>query len=237
MNTKMKQQILILLGILLFYWGAMTLIPVPGQGYPSLEKGQDIGAWIDRLFLTGHMWSQSKTWDPEGLFSTIPAVGTCLAGVLAGEWIKSKTDMWQKWSAIFAAGFLLFLLGLLWGEVFPINKPLWTSSYVVLHSGLALLTLGTVWWLVDVKGFKWWTKPFIWFGMNPLFIFALHGIISKLLNLIKVGDLTGGKWLFQNVFASWLGPYNASLAYAIFMVLINLLVAWFLWKRKIVIKV
>lgn len=237
LNTNIRQQFWILIALLLSYWAMMTLIPVPGQGFASLEKGQDLGAWIDRIFLTGHMWSQSKTWDPEGLFSTIPAIGTCLVGVLTGEWIKSKKDEWQKWAAIFAMGFLLFLVGLLWGEVFPINKPLWTSSYVVLHSGLALLTLGTIWWLVDVKGYKGWATPFIWFGMNPLFIFILHVIITKVLILIKIGDLTAYKWLFVNGFASWLGPYNASLAFAIFIVLINLSVAWWLWKRKIFIKV
>ncbi|MEZ4953668.1 MAG: heparan-alpha-glucosaminide N-acetyltransferase domain-containing protein [Saprospiraceae bacterium] len=91
MVTSTRQQLWVAVGCLLAYWGLMTLIPVPGQGYASLEMGKDLGAWLDRLLLDGHLWSQAKTWDPEGLLSTIPSVGTCLAGVLrvlgcAGKW-------------------------------------------------------------------------------------------------------------------------------------------------------
>jgi predicted acyltransferase len=146
-------------------------------------------------------------------------------------------DQWPKWTAMFAVGFLLFVVGLLWGEVFPINKKIWTSSYVLYHCGLALLTLGTVWWLVDVKGYKGWTAPFVWFGMNPLFIYILHEVMTTVLYSIPVGDTSAYHWIYENVFNTWLGPYNASLAFAITIVLINLSVAWWLWKRKIFVKV
>jgi predicted acyltransferase len=237
MSTNARQQLWIAVGCLLGYWAIMALVPAPGQGFVSMEPGQDIGAWLDRAIFGNHLYGQTKTWDPEGLLSTIPSIATCLAGILTGEWIKKNMDQWPKWTAMFAMGFLLLLVGLLWGEVFPINKKLWTSSYVLFHSGLALLTLGTVWWLVDVKGYKGWTAPFVWFGMNPLFIYILHEVIAIGLYSIPVGDGSAYGWAYQNIFASWLGPYNASLAFAISIVLINLCVAWFLWKRKIFIKV
>ncbi len=237
MKTSIRQQFWIAIGCLLGYWALLTLVPVPGQGFASLEPGQDLGAWLDRTIFGNHLWSQSKTWDPEGLLSTIPSIATCIAGILTGDWVRRKMEDVDKWSALFAVGFLLFLVGLLWGEVFPINKKLWTSSYVLFHSGLALLTLATIWWLVDVKGYDGWIKPFIWFGINPLFIYILHEVIAIGLYSIPVGETSAYTWIYQNVFNSWLGPYNASLAFAISMVLINLVVAWWLYKRKIFIKV
>jgi len=237
MKTTIRQQLWIAIGCLLGYWALMTLVPVPGQGFASLDPGQDLGAWLDRTIFGNHLWSQSKTWDPEGLLSTIPSIATCIAGILAGTWIRKNMEEGQKWTAMFAVGFLLFLTGLLWGEVFPINKKLWTSSYVLFHSGLALLTLATVWWLVDVKGYKGWTSPFIWFGMNPLAIYILHEIIAIILSAIPVGSGSAYSWIYENIFHSWLGAYNASLGFALSIVLINLFVAWILYKKNIFIKV
>ncbi|MEZ4953667.1 MAG: hypothetical protein R2825_08825 [Saprospiraceae bacterium] len=100
-----------------------------------------------------------------------------------------------------------------------------------------MLTLGTVWWLVDVKGYNGWIKPFLWFGMNPLFIYILHSLISKIMWAISVGDGSLYSWVYQNIFLTWLSPKNASLAFALMMVSMNLLVAWILYKRKIFVKV
>lgn len=237
MLTATKQQFWVAIGCLLSYWALMTLVPVPGLGYATLEEGKDLGAWLDRLLLGGHLYGQTVIYDPESILGTIPSVATCLAGVLTGTWVRRNMDDLHKWSAMFAVGFLLFLLGLLWGEVFPINKKLWTSSYVLFHAGLALLTLATVWWLVDVKGYKGWITPFIWFGMNPLAIYIAHEVIAIVLYSIPVGGTSAYHWIYENAFNTWLGPYNASLAFAISMVLINLLIAYVLYKKKIFIKV
>src|SRR5690606_16771286 len=76
--------------LLLGYWALQTLTTVPGQGPSLLEPGADLGAWIDRtVFGTRHLWSQSRTWDPEGLLSTLPAIGTVLLGSLVGDWLRS----------------------------------------------------------------------------------------------------------------------------------------------------
>ena len=237
MKFNARQLLWIAVGCLLGYWALMTLVPVPGQGHASLEMGKDLGAWLDRQIFGDHLWRYAKTWDPEGLLSTLPALATCIAGILTGNWLRRNMEENAKWVALFAVGVLLVAGGLLWGEVFPINKKIWTSSYVLYHSGWALLTLGTIWWLVDVKGYKSWTPPLIWFGMNPLFIYILHSVIVKIMFAIKIGGDASYTWIYDNVFASWLSPVNASLAFALMHVGINLLVAWILFKKRIFIKV
>ncbi|MEK7258163.1 MAG: heparan-alpha-glucosaminide N-acetyltransferase domain-containing protein [Bacteroidota bacterium] len=237
MRTNARQQFWIAIACLLSYWALMTLIPVPGYGVASLEEGKDLGAWIDRSIFGNHLYMWTKVYDPEGLLSTITSVATCLAGVLTGTWLRQKIEDLSKWAGLFAVGFLLFLLGLLWGEVFPINKKIWTSSYVLYHSGLALLTLGTVWWLVDKKGYRGWTSPFVWFGMNPLFIYITHEVIDLILFSIPVGESNAFEWTWRTFYASWLPENLASLLFALTHVAVNLLIAWGLWRRKIFIRV
>lgn len=237
MKTSVRQQLWIAIGCLLIYWVLMMVVPVPGLGYATLEEGKDLGAWLDRLLLNGHLYGQTVVYDPESILGTIPSVATCLAGALCGHWIRLKMEDGEKWTALFAVGFLLMSIGLLWGEVFPINKKLWTSSYVLYHSGLALLTLSTVWWLVDKKGYTGWTAPFVWFGVNPLAIYILHEVIGIGLSAIPLGEGSAYQWVYEQFFLSWLRPYHASLAFAVGMVLINLLVAWLMYRKKIFIKV
>ena len=122
----------------------MTLIPVPGQGAPTLDvPDQTLAASIDRLLLDGHLWNGSKTWDPEGPLSTIPAVVTSLLGVLTGRWMSRPNPLPDKLNGLFASGAVLTVAGLVWNWVFPINKSLWTSSYVVFSAGAAMLVPAT----------------------------------------------------------------------------------------------
>jgi predicted acyltransferase len=144
---------------LLAYWGLMTLVPVPGGYAPNLEPATNLGAWLDRSLMGGHLWSQSKTWDPEGLLSTIPAIATCISGILTGVWLRTDKSHYEKVAGMMVFGTVLFALGLVWDVVFPINKQLWTSSYVLYTSGIAMLLLGVVYWWIDVKGRTWGTRP------------------------------------------------------------------------------
>jgi predicted acyltransferase len=221
----------------------MTLVPVPGGQAPNLGIGTDLGAWLDRAILgTQHLWSQAKTWDPEGLLSTLPAIGTGIIGMLTGSWIKREPDHYKRLTGILATGAILFALGLMWNEVFPINKKLWTSSYVLYVGGLAMLFLGVVYWLVDVLGYKSWSKPFLVLGVNPLFAYILSDLIAITMGSIRLPD-GGGEtqslhgWVYEHFFTSWLSPMNASLAYAVCNVLVCLAIAWPLYRRKIYIKV
>ena len=240
-NSSWKGQLYFGIGCLLAYWGLMTLVPVPGVGPPSLEAESNLGAWLDRLILGNHLWAQSKTWDPEGILSTIPAIATGIVGMLTGEWLRSKQDEYKKLTGILGMGAILIALALIWDLFFPINKQIWTSSYVLYSGGIAMLFLGVTYWLVDVLKYKGWTMSFEVYGKNALFVFVASGVVAKILYNIRWelgnGHQTLQNWIYDNFFTPVFSPYNASLAYAILMVLLFLGFSWILYLRKIFIKV
>ncbi|GJM28983.1 MAG: DUF5009 domain-containing protein [Cyclobacteriaceae bacterium] len=225
------------ISLLLFYWIIMSFIPVPGIGPANLEPTTNLGAWLDNLLLNGHLWSASKVWDPEGILSTLPAISTGLSGVLAGHLIKSNIDESQKVIWLFVSGAIAIFLGLFWDLSFPINKALWTSSYVLYTSGIALQCLALCYWFIDVLGYKGWTTPWVAFGINALAAYVLSGLLARFLGLIHIGDQSLKGWIFDNLFLSWLGPYNASLAFALVFVLCLFIPSWILYRRGIIIKV
>ena len=229
--------------VLLFvYWGLMEFVPVPGIGAGLYEKGKNFAAYVDSLILSGHMWSVTKTWDPEGIVSTIPAISTTLFGVLTGHWLRSKRSEIEKSLWLFIMGNLGLFIGAVWNSWLPINKNLWTSSYAVFTAGFALIVLGFCYYFVDVRGYKKFTYPFVVYGMNAITVFVLSGIIGRLSTYFKVslsdGSTTTVKnYIYENFFASWLGPMNGSLAYAIAHVLLMYFLMWILYKKRIFIKI
>jgi len=243
LHSTPRIQIGIAATLLLGYWALMTLVPVPGDGAPNLEPGTNLGAWLDRAILgTNHLWSQSKTWDPEGILSTIPAVGTALLGILSGEWLRSSRQKHTKVRGLLLAGLALALAGQIWNLAFPINKSLWTSSFVLYTAGLAQIFLALCFWLIDIKGWKNWGKPFEIFGVNALFAFVLSGILAKLMSAVKWS--VGGEevqtfrgWLYQTFFTPYFEPINASLGFALLHIAFIFLCALALYRNKIYIKV
>ncbi|RYG21778.1 MAG: DUF1624 domain-containing protein [Chitinophagaceae bacterium] len=230
--------------ILLTYWFLMFFIPVPGVGYANLEKETNLGAWLDRTILTeAHLWKSAKTWDPEGILSTLPAIGTALFGVLVGIYLKRKdVEVGKKMAWLFSAGVASVLLGLLWDLEFPINKALWTSSYVLYSGGLATIILALSYWIIDANNYNRITQPFVVYGVNAITVFFVSGLLPRLLNMIKIenenGDKTGAlSWFNQTFFTPYFSPINASLAYAIFVVLFFYVILWAMYKKNIIIKV
>ena len=223
------------------YWFLMTVVPVPGGITPNLEPSTNLGAWLDRLVFGNHLWVSSKTWDPEGLLSSLPAVGTTLLGYLAGSLFRAGLDASEILRRLVVSGFVMTVAGLAWDTVFPINKSLWTSSYVLFTAGLASLILALFYWVADVRGFKSGLKPFVIYGVNAIVVFVASGLLAKTMGLIKVplGDKTVSSqvFIYKAFFESWLQPINASLAYAIANVLGWYLVLWWMDRRKIYIKV
>lgn len=147
----------------------------------------------------------------------------------------------EKALGLFFFGTILLAVGWAWSLVFPLNKSLWTSSYVVYTSGLALLTLGFCYFLIDIKGYKRWAKPFVIFGVNALALFVFSGIMARILGIIRVAgpegkEITLQQWIYQNLFLSWAEPVNASLAYALTFILFWLFLMWLLYRRRIFIK-
>jgi predicted acyltransferase len=252
LKSNIKTMTIISFVILFVYWALMTLIPVPGVGYASLEPATNLGAWLDRLLLSGHLWAGATdpsgmfpkgSWDPEGLLSTLPAISTGIFGVLTGHYLmKSKDDKTTQTVKMFVVGNFALLISMFWDMWFPINKKIWTSSYVIYCGGLALIFLAMCIYLIDIKGIKWWTKPFLVYGMNAITVYFLSGIVARLLNLIKVTGADGIEvnlktYLYNILFTSWLSPINASLAWAVFYVLFWLGLMWILYAKKIFIKV
>lgn len=242
-KTNPKTQLRIMIGVLLAYWALMTLIPVPGVGYANLEKETNLAAWLDRLILTeSHVWKSAKTWDPEGILSTLPAIASGIFGTLIGQFLKRKDKPeGDKIAWLFSFGILAVIVGLIWDLAFPINKSLWTSSFVLYTGGLATIGLALCYWLIDVQGYKKFTSPFVVYGVNAITVFFASGLIPRILNMIKLdlnGEQVGAKvWLYDTFYTPYLSPYNASLAGAITFILIWWFILWMMYKKNIIIKV
>ncbi len=238
--TSVRMQALIAAALLVAYWLLMILTPVPGYGAGDLSVDGNLVAFIDRTLLAGHIYKPN--YDPEGIFSTIPAIATTLCGVLAGHWLRASRTPLDKVRGMVVAGVVGVLVGWLWHGWFPINKPLWTSSYVLFTAGMALLLLALCYWLIDIKGWRRWLLPFVVFGVNALIVFFLSGLVGRLLVIWKLTRADGSEvalktFIYENLFASWASPINASLAFAICFVMVFLGLMTVLYRRRIFIKV
>ena len=172
-----------------------------------------------------------------GILSTIPAIATTLLGVLTGTWLRAERTRFEKVAGMFVVGAVCIAIGWAWNAFFPINKALWTSSYVLFTGGLALQFLAFCYWLIDIKGYRRWARPFEVFGMNAIALYVGAGIMADLFGVIKIGGTPLGAWIYEKGFTSSLSPVNASLAFAIAFVLFWLLLMWILYRRRIFLKV
>lgn len=219
MKCSRRAIVAITIAILLGYWAVLSRGPLE-------PPDATVAAQVDRALIPeAHMWKQSKTWDPEGPLSTIPAVATALLGVLAARFVREQN---VKMLTIF--GVAGVVAGLAWGWFFPINKPLWSSSYVVFTAGAACMVLA------------FWTrflpaKPFDAFGVNPLIAFVGSGVMTKLLALIKVDGVSLQAWTYRSFYKPWFAPHLASLLWALTFVLVWYLILWLLQQRKVYVRV
>ncbi|HEV2762596.1 MAG TPA: heparan-alpha-glucosaminide N-acetyltransferase domain-containing protein [Pyrinomonadaceae bacterium] len=247
LKTDWRKQLVIAAALLVGYWAILALVPAPGYAAGDLSKEGSVVSFVDRKLLGNHIWKGGgRVYDPEGILSTLPAIATTLCGVLAGHWMRRARGDYEKVAGMFAAGVACVIAGWAWNPWLPINKPLWTSSYVLFTAGWALLLLALCYWLIDIKGFKRWALPFVVFGVNALAVFVLTGLVARAMTLrewwnLPRADGTRGAtlqgYLYQNLFASWLSPVNASLAYAVCFVLVWLGLMAILYRKKIFIKV
>lgn len=234
-NTIIALTIFTLIG----YWLLMTLVPVPGIGDANLEPGTNLAAWVDQMILGNHVWSQTGTWDPEGILSTFPAIVTGLLGILTGKWLLNESrDVKTKIIWIFVAGSLAVTIGLAWDMAFPINKSLWTSSYVIYTAGVILLALGVSFWFMDVMNYQQFAEPFKAFGANAITAYLSSQLFAKLFYIIPVGEYSLKGWLFQNTFNPLIpSPYNASLAMSLLWGAIIFVPIWIMYKRNVIVSV
>jgi predicted acyltransferase len=230
------------LGLLFGYW-----ILLMGYGWysgldPYALKSNLILIVDAYIFGENHLYGGTGiSFDPEGLLSTIPSIVTVLIGFLVGTMIKTAEDHKDNTQRMAVLGALLIIFGWGWGFVFPINKQLWTSSYVLYTSGIATVVLAGLIWLVDVKGLKTWTKPFVIFGANAIFLYAASGIWVKI--LLKISFELDGKmisgygYLYQTVFQPFAGDLNGSFLFALFHVFMFWLILAWMYRKKIFIKI
>ncbi len=163
--------------LLLGYWAAMTLIPVPGFGAGDLTPGHTLASYIDRLLVPGRLYQTDR--DPNGLLATLPSVVNVLAGIIAGEFFRTsgKSD-YRKTSAMFLAGLACWASGQVWDSAFPINKNLWSSSFVMVTVGWSLILLASFYLVIDVWRIRRWSFLFVVIGMNPLVIYIAQQFIA-----------------------------------------------------------
>ncbi|MGL2995159.1 acyltransferase family protein [Flavobacterium sp. TSSA_36] len=245
LKREYQKQILTACVLLLGYWAIMTLIPVPGVGPANLDKGSNLAAWLDNTLLNGHLWDVVKTWDPEGILSTLPAIASGIIGMLIGQLFQlpiSKIELVKK-IAIYGLG--LLLLGVFWDIFFPINKSLWTSSYAVYTAGIASLCLIVLYYIIDVKRVDKWCQVFLFWGVNPMIVFFFSGIIPRVLSGIQIQNpnlptetLSIQSYLYDFIISPCFeNPMNASLAYALSYATFWCMILWILFKKKLIFKV
>jgi predicted acyltransferase len=192
-------------GLLVGYWALMTFVPFPDvrptaqtefigreSGFTNVTQlnlastniirgvfieGVNLSNYVDQKYLPGYKWD--GTWDPEGILSTIPAVGTCLLGMFAGLLLKNQNvaDR-RKVIYLISFGIVGVAVGWLWGLQFPVIKKIWTSSYVLVAGGYSAILLGAFYQIVDIWKWQGWCRPFVWIGMNSITIYMADNILD-----------------------------------------------------------
>jgi predicted acyltransferase len=231
LNFRLRGLIIAWVSLLVGYWALMTFVPVPEVGAGVFEPGKNLSNWIDSQYLPGKKWN--GTWDPEGLLSTLPAIGTCLLGVLAGLLLKdSRVAPQQKSVWLIGVGALMVGAGSLWGLQFPVVKKIWTSSFVLVAGGYSAMLLGVFHQVIDVWGRSRWATPLLWIGANAITLYFADSIIGfeRLAHRLVGGDV--GQ-LFNRLFT----PGTGHLLAASVGLLLALALAGFLHRRKIFLRV
>ena len=229
--------------ILLFgYWLVLYLYGVLNSVDPY-ALSSNLVLFIDKFILgESHLWGGNGIpFEPEGLLSTIPAVVTVLIGFLVGTMIKTTNDQKDNYQRMAVLGSIFIIIGWIWGLFFPINKALWTSSYVLFTAGIGILVLAAMIWIIDVKNHYKWTKPFVIYGSNSIFIFVLSGLWAKLLLNISFNldgkIISGYSYLYKTIFEPMANDINSSLLFAIFHIFIFWLILYWMFKKRVFIKI
>jgi predicted acyltransferase len=229
LNFNLRGQIIWFALLLAGYWAMMIFIPVPGYGSGILTMQGSFESYIDRLLLPGRL--HDKIHDPEGVLSTIPAIGTALLGVFTGSFLKWESARWtmfKKGLLLFGAGLVLIGLGWLWNPEFPINKRLWSSSFVLYVGGWSMVFFSIFYLVIDAAGFKKWAVPFVWIGTNSILIY----LCSE--GLVDFGHTAG--YLFGGLVhlapLAWQAVFTA-----ISITVVQILFLYLLYRNKLFLKV
>jgi predicted acyltransferase len=226
LTLSVRAQIVCILGLLTAYWMLMMLVPVPGYGAGHLDVERNLAHYVDRMVLGAHNYASTKTWDPEGIVSTLPAIATAIFGTLAGRILRLRRDLSERTTWLFFAGSALIAIGLVCDAWLPINKKLWTSSFALFMAGLDFTILAMFVWVMDRLGYRRWTRPFEILGMNAIAIYVASEMVEELLRMAHWRDP-----IYRTVFVPLGSPENASLAYAAAYTLVMYLIAYGMYRR------
>lgn len=216
--SGLRGRVLWLIGCMALYWVMMA----PG-GY---ERETNFSAQIDAQFLSGHMYRATKTWDPEGIVSTLPAIGTALFGILTGMLLRSARPFAEKAVWMLLSGNALLWAGVILDNLQPINKQIWTVPYALVTAGLASIVFGACYWLIDGRGLKtWYTQFFTIFGMNAIAVYVFHGLLGRLLG-------PSLRPAVSNALEGALSAANVSVVYSLIHVAICFVFAWVLYRQR-----
>ncbi len=239
-RTRVLVLAAVLVAALVGYALLMRWVPVPGHGLPGrdiplLDRDNNLVAWLDRELLPGRLYEGTR--DPEGLLSTVPAVGTLVLGMLTGLWLRTSRPARQKLTGLIAAALAALLCGGLWNAALPINKKLWTSSYVLWAGGWSLLLLALFFWICEVKGWRGraWT-PLLVFGKNAIASYVLAELLAGLCFLIHVRGQSLSNRVYTHVLAGAGSPALGSALYSLFFVGVCWLPMALLYRRGVFLK-
>jgi len=251
LNTGLRGQIFWTIFLLSIYYFLLKFIPVPGHGAGVLDKYANISDYVDTKIMgtSVYEWDDKLNMghDPEGLLSMIPAISSTLAGVLCGHWLRRKDkDNFEKVSGMAVAGTLLVIVAALWKYDMPYNKNLWTSSYVVYTTGWGLLSLAVCYWIIDIKGYRAWSKPFVVYGTNAITAYFGASVMAYSTVWIRWKDIEGKTvylkyFIYDHIYKNWVpnlfGDYISSAMWGITYVVLWCILMWILYKKKIFIKI
>ncbi len=262
-----KQQGVVAAGLLLGYWVLLAFVPVPGLGVIPMTRefaSQNWAAWVDQMTMGRHLGYGNRTWDANGLLSSLPALVTLQAGMLAA-WTLEAGLTTRAMRRLVLTGVAAVVMGWLWGGlqpligpgiigepsvthalVFPINKMLWTSSYVLFTAGLALLSLAACLGLIDMRrpgiSAPRWTMPFVVLGTNAIFAYLASGVVAKLLHVWTVAEGSGTRipawdWAQMHLFSPIIASAPlASLVHSSVYALLWMAICGWMYKRSIFLK-
>ena len=235
--TKIVALVVFLVG----YYIVMRWVPVPGYGLPGrdipfLHKDANMVAWLDRTMHIGHLYEGTR--DPEGLLSTIPAIGTALLGMLTALWMRTRRSLERKCAGLLGAGVMLIFLGQLWNLWFPINKKLWTSSFVLFMAGCAMVLWALLIWLIEIKGWRKGSGFWLVFGMNAIASYVLSELLAPLLGTINVAPGESlERWIYTHTYAHIHPPGLGSLMFSVAFTMLCWLIMLIFYRKKIFIRV
>jgi predicted acyltransferase len=237
-DRRRAQKVAVVVAVLLIgYWVLLAVVPFPGGVAGDLTAAGNIGAWLDRELFGRHVW-RGGPYDPEGLLSTIPAIGTTLLGVLAGWLIRDTSSPRAIVRGLLSWGLAGVIAGLALSVWLPINKALWTSSYALFTAGMASAALAVCHWVLDATPGERWrraSEPFVALGRNAILLFVLSGLIAKIFIYLEWPnpDMPLGRWLYATAFAPFAPPHVASLLFALSNLLALYALLAYLHRRRI----